>query len=344
MGKRNLNPENLVALSSIRYNEFCGGFSLGNYNLLCIIFVYGFSLVFLPISIYCVFLFWMCLTWWTCFILNFHLPFLFKFWLFCLIGSLMLQNVVLSLFFVSYLHSQVRLGFTYLLFFSKCRFIKRIFLCQPHTWFAHNRYIFDTKVKVDKNTCRLFLVVGVSLLYKDIMEKFLLYHNPVLILLDIQPSCNAHTTIAKPFIIYVPYFFIIFYNICYHTVCNSLSMILCIFLDFMFFRYPSYCGSNIWPRNSLPELELGMPWSLKWFCICSFVFLIYGDKDCCVYHMFSIYSFCINHHLIQMMIVGHKLFSLCCYGYEHTVINLCCCFWYYLLSVYVGSLQAYRRY
>lgn len=24
------------------------------------------------------------------------------------------------------------------------------------------------------------------------------------------------------------------------------------------YRYPSYCGSNIWPDNTLPELEVGM--------------------------------------------------------------------------------------
>ncbi|KAG4927336.1 hypothetical protein JHK82_053118 [Glycine max] len=24
-------------------------------------------------------------------------------------------------------------------------------------------------------------------------------------------------------------------------------------------RYPSYCRPNIWPRNALPELEVGMP-------------------------------------------------------------------------------------
>lgn len=24
------------------------------------------------------------------------------------------------------------------------------------------------------------------------------------------------------------------------------------------YRYPSYCGSNIWPHTALPELEVGM--------------------------------------------------------------------------------------
>lgn len=31
--------------------------------------------------------------------------------------------------------------------------------------------------------------------------------------------------------------------------------IVCIMFNF---RYPSYCGSNIWPTRALPELELGM--------------------------------------------------------------------------------------
>jgi len=32
-------------------------------------------------------------------------------------------------------------------------------------------------------------------------------------------------------------------------------------------RYPSYCGSNIWPDSALPELEVGM---------CSMIFFFFA--------------------------------------------------------------------
>ncbi|KAK9211440.1 hypothetical protein WN943_000816 [Citrus x changshan-huyou] len=36
------------------------------------------------------------------------------------------------------------------------------------------------------------------------------------------------------------------------------------------FRYPSYCGSNIWPHSALPELEVGM--LTKYYSIPSLAF------------------------------------------------------------------------
>lgn len=58
-------------------------------------------------------------------------------------------------------------------------------------------------------------------------------------------------------------------------------------------RYPSYCGSNIWPKNTLPELEFGTHHIvdqiyfglLNWFFICAAFFHI-GDIDFCVYYLF----------------------------------------------------------
>ena len=42
-------------------------------------------------------------------------------------------------------------------------------------------------------------------------------------------------------------------------ICKILMWFVALFISrSLSFRYPSYCGSNIWPHSALPELEVGM--------------------------------------------------------------------------------------
>lgn len=90
-------------------------------------------------------------------------------------------------------------------------------------------------------------------------------------------------------------------------------------------RYPSYCRPNIWPTDSLPELEIGMTECIQWalnvtvsFLIWTF-FIFYLESSLCL--LISPFLFFVAFKALGklMMEVGLMLAHHCdrygmCYG------------------------------
>lgn len=118
-------------------------------------------------------------------------------------------------------------------------------------------------------------------------------------------------------------------DLCFTFYCSCLiffSIIYCVILFVILYlwsyaipwilcprRYPSYCGSNVWPRSTLPELELGMPWCLNWICNVCFSD-IRGYRFLCLLSVFFPWGFheqSWRYWLCRSQFVFHVVLCLC---------------------------------